>query len=54
MDVMKIGKYTVTGKMAEGVTEKERENSLLLLRDALFEQIKIDRERKMRKESCER
>lgn len=52
MDVMKIGKYTVTGKMAEGVTEKERENSLLLLRDALFEQVKIDRERKIREESC--
>lgn len=54
MNVIKVGKYTVTGKMAEGVTEKERENSLLLLRDALFEQIKMDRERKKRREDCER
>lgn len=40
---MKVGKYTVTGKMASGVTKKDRENSFKLLKAAIWEQIQIDR-----------
>lgn len=43
MDTMKVGKYTVTGKMASGVTNKDRENSFKLLKAAIWEQIQIDR-----------
>lgn len=43
MDIMKVGKYTVTGKMASGVTKKDRENSFKLLKAAIWEQIQIDR-----------
>lgn len=46
MDVIKVGKYTVTGKMVEGITEKERQDSLILLRDSILEQVKIDRSKK--------
>lgn len=45
MDTIKVGKYTVTGRMAADVTEKDKENSLRLLRDAIWEQIQIDRKK---------
>lgn len=43
LDVMKIGKYTVTGRMADNVSEQDKENSLKLLREAIWEQIQIDK-----------
>ena len=45
MDTIKVGKYTVTGRMATDVTEKEKENSLKLLKEAIWGQIQIDRKK---------
>lgn len=45
MDTIKVGKYTVTGRMADNVTEEEKENSLRLLKSAIWQQIQLDKKK---------
>lgn len=45
-EVMKIGRFTVTGRVAEGVTQEEKEERLRMFKKAILDQIEKDRKKR--------